>query len=298
MPLTPIRVRGKRNFPAVAKTKKRAMKDDAPSSKRRQLRPPKKSLMEREIPLEIMELIFHYSENVNFPRASPLLGRLLSGRQTLVATIIGAFSPTWDVTFGLSGGLIYPLGHPVAKAPAPPILPNKFPLGDIPGNTDFQVRMPNPLHTTKHANHPAQSAVLACGWATIEFILEAQELWALQSSRRRVSSLEAKGRVHPDDSQPDDPRKGGPGQFHAYACFASDFDRTDSLPSRMPNDAQRNQPSYLDVRPNVRIPDSLVTGPWDEEMVRRLVWLRRGGALLHESQTWEVISAILVVCEV
>lgn len=60
----------------------------------------KKSLLEREIPLEIMERFFILSENTNFPLCSPLLGRLLSGRQTLVATVIAAFGPTWEIGFG------------------------------------------------------------------------------------------------------------------------------------------------------------------------------------------------------
>lgn len=45
---------------------------------------------------------------------------------------------------------------------------------------------------------------------------------------------------------------------------------------------------FLDVHPRTIIPNHLITGPWDKEKIERLVWLRRGGAVLHESQSWEV----------
>ena len=139
MPLTPIRVRGKRKpRDTTTNPKKRTREEDAQnrayrSPKIRQLRVPKKSLLERELPLEIIELIFTYSENVNFPRSSPLLGRLLSGRQTLVGTVVAAFGPTWDATFGSAEGV----PHRFSKNPLE--VPAGFPIDEVPGNPNFQV---------------------------------------------------------------------------------------------------------------------------------------------------------------
>lgn len=36
--------------------------------------------------------------------------------------------------------------------------------------------------------------------------------------------------------------------------------------------------TYVDVASNVEIPQSLLLGPWTEEMTRHLYWLVKGGA--------------------
>lgn len=47
------------------------------------------------MPLEILEDIFMYSENINLVRASPLLGKFLSGLETRHAVFVYAFAPTF-----------------------------------------------------------------------------------------------------------------------------------------------------------------------------------------------------------
>jgi hypothetical protein len=102
MKLTPIKVRGKRttNAPKKRKMADLTIEDAVEPPRKFSKRRAKKCLLEREIPLEIMERFFILSENTNFPLCSPLLGRLLSGRHTLVATVIAAFGPTWEIGFG------------------------------------------------------------------------------------------------------------------------------------------------------------------------------------------------------
>lgn len=138
-------------------------------------------------------------------------------------------------------------------------------------------------------------------------ILEAQQKWARLFAGNRTYSHVCPAELERIEMHPpgitqglppgdDLPREfgtvhgevGGPGHFDAYACFDFDFNRVTDFPLAKPFDSMHHQVRFADVHPNVLIPEKLVTGPWDEEMVRRLVWLRRGGAILQESQTWEV----------
>lgn len=64
---------------------------------------PKASVLEKKVPLEIMEQLLWLSGNFNLPRASPRIGRLLSGQSTLEITFIRAFEPTWDDEWDIYG---------------------------------------------------------------------------------------------------------------------------------------------------------------------------------------------------
>jgi len=68
-----------------------------PAKKKKYSRGKRGSLLESILPLEVVELIFYHSENLNFPRSNPRLGLFLSGRSTLVKTLITAFSLTWEI---------------------------------------------------------------------------------------------------------------------------------------------------------------------------------------------------------
>jgi hypothetical protein len=101
MDLTPIRVRGKRRAQGelpLAPSLKRPK--DLGQKKQVRVRRPKASNIEKSMPLEVLERIFWFSENINLPRASPRLGTLLSGPSTLRETFLSAFGPTWEVWFG------------------------------------------------------------------------------------------------------------------------------------------------------------------------------------------------------
>ncbi|KAH6662212.1 hypothetical protein F5X68DRAFT_266220 [Plectosphaerella plurivora] len=331
MKLTPIKVRGKRTTMASKKRKMADLAlDEAPEPPRKYLkRRAKKSLLERQIPLEIMERFFILSENTNFPLCSPLLGRLLSGRHTLVAAVIAAFGPTWKIGFGFKyiedcwsfRGQASPTGNPVF-----------------------------------------QSAILECRWATVDLILEAQQQWGRSHFRpgqymhEHMPGFVLPGSYPPSEeatsawieTQPPfvNPVHYAPSKEILQAGdsdllipppdFGPDIQRvsqnspayrriaknaTTELPmlhyedgdimlsdvqALLEKDVQEIQESvekgsnnkswmiptmmdfYLDVHPRIIIPNHLVTGPWDEEKIRRLIWLRRGGAVLHESQSWEI----------
>lgn len=103
MDLTPIKVRGKRSAKGEAPLvtlAKRPKHSGEGKRKQAKVRCPRASNIEKSLPLEVLERIFWFSENLNFPRASPRLGALLSGTSTLRETFLSAFGPTWDVWFG------------------------------------------------------------------------------------------------------------------------------------------------------------------------------------------------------
>lgn len=113
MELTPINIRGKRrrrkgdpplppkSAPVSKKAKRERRIQRIMLKKQQKVKPRSQaSYLEKELPLEIIERIFWASENVNFARSSPRIGRLLSGPGTRRYTFVHAFGPTWDVWFG------------------------------------------------------------------------------------------------------------------------------------------------------------------------------------------------------
>ncbi|KAI5867570.1 hypothetical protein GGS23DRAFT_548891 [Durotheca rogersii] len=109
MKLTPIKGPAKRRrprsddpvvVPAQSRKRLKRKSESKPESVPQPAPKPKASLLESLIPLEIMERIFWESENVNLARASPLLGRFLSGESTRRGIVIAAFGPTWDFRYG------------------------------------------------------------------------------------------------------------------------------------------------------------------------------------------------------
>jgi len=112
MELTPVRVRRKRRqlkhfskgqVPSRS-TSPATPQDTQPAKKQRRDAPPTLSqtqiYLERVLPLELLERIFILSENPNFARSSPRIGRMLSSSAVLLDLVIAAFSPTWSTWFG------------------------------------------------------------------------------------------------------------------------------------------------------------------------------------------------------
>lgn len=98
------------------------------------------SLLEA-LPVEIIEHIFLYSLNLNFPRASPFLSRALSGEHIYRALILLAF---WDD----------PPSYPGSKA----IDRMMVPLDYVPLSLDERSRL--------------QEAVFKCKWCTVDRVRE------------------------------------------------------------------------------------------------------------------------------
>jgi hypothetical protein len=128
---------------------------DQPAQRRRKDRD---HLKLQHMPHHILEQIFLGSENVNFPRSTPLIGWRLSGCLTFVKLIAAALGPTWDQWFGcLKAQVVSYHGWNVdAKR--------------IAGNPNFQ------------------SAVFACRQMKVELILDAYDLWYASAGAGRPYS--------------------------------------------------------------------------------------------------------------
>jgi len=125
MKLTPVKVRGKgprkkawrppdpkrllkRNHEDVdnvdndnetQQRRKRREEEDEEKKKKRKTKPIGPPI--ERLPVEVLEMIFLTSQNLNFPRSSRRIGWLLSGKTTLNRLVERAFAPTWDAWFGV-----------------------------------------------------------------------------------------------------------------------------------------------------------------------------------------------------
>ncbi|GKT42495.1 uncharacterized protein ColSpa_02676 [Colletotrichum spaethianum] len=277
MQLTPIKVRGKRGKAPSSKTpvKQPAQKRTSRLSSR--LTSKRKSLLERQLPLEIIERIFVLSENLNFPRCSPLVGRLLSGRSTLVNLLIAAFHPTWDCWFGVHRRLVKTALKRGATEDLSRVWRHESFPEFFPGDPDLQ------------------SSVLASHWVNVDIVFDARQVWAWRFARNRWYSH---SHVGPKDEETDQvssldsphDRVGGFGHFDSRGCFDYDW-----LAYGL-NGSKPALDFYVDVHPKTIIPDGLITGPWTPEQQKLLFWLRRGGAKIQaEHQTWEANKQTLRV---
>ncbi|RCI14126.1 hypothetical protein L249_8271 [Ophiocordyceps polyrhachis-furcata BCC 54312] len=222
------------------------------------------------LPAELLESILLYSSNVSLPRASPVLGVKLSQRATLLRLFIWSFHDTWHQWFGI---------------------PAKQALHHVPQTQDEESI---PCQGDAHL----QSAVLQLPWVDIDFILQAQQTWADRYARDRW--YQHSSPWHHDDETINAHHAGGFAHFNARACFELDFQQAvkSSLPFR-----QWPEWRTQDVHPLARMPTSLITGPWNDEQLRRLFWLTRGGIMMdHKDRPvppWEVKLQCLenaVVC--
>ncbi|KAH6647065.1 hypothetical protein BKA67DRAFT_425405 [Truncatella angustata] len=265
MELTPIRIPGKRRRkgepPVVFHVPPRKDKHTAKRRKKPKVPKLKASYLEKKLPLEIMERILWMSENVNFAKSGARVGYLLSGESTRKETFVQAFGPTWDVWFGCvkNGDSTVVSYHDWQNDSA-----------RSGGSPDFQ----------------SQSALLQYSWVDINFILDCLDSWVYRFARNRFFQHQ-KLWGDPDSQHQLDDDSGDYGNFksarqyflHDYDAFCSNLD--DDLP---PPDLQ---PSWMEVHHETQIPDSLLTGPWDEDAMQKLFWLVRAGARLSADQTWE-----------
>ncbi|KAI0862850.1 hypothetical protein F4860DRAFT_99777 [Xylaria cubensis] len=276
MELTPIRVRGKRRAggeqPVVARPILKPFKKGQSQKKQAKDCRPKASEIERSMPLEILERIFWLSENVNLPRAGPRLGRLLSGLSTLRETFITAFGPTWEVWFGCvdGRGTGFPAVHSYAGW--------EEDADRFGGNPSFQTDL------------------LACSWTTIDMILDCRDIWVRRHARTRSFQYSPLW-GHPiepssytsfsDAAGISDIKEARSSFYHDYNAFRNiEHLSTDSETDKYIS--ERNPSTWIEVHRNTKIPDDLLTGPWDEGSLQKFFWLVQAGARLSSGQTWEI----------
>ncbi|RSL43200.1 hypothetical protein CEP53_011818 [Fusarium sp. AF-6] len=264
MGLTPIRIRGKRKAPSGSKPSKLRpnppMDDNEPSPKKmkRSLsnviasRPLRGRPTLQSLPTEVLEIIFLYSGSLSLPRSSSIIGAKLSGRATLLRHFMWTFHDTWIDWFGI------------------PVDCNT-PRENVGGDPRLQ------------------SEVFELPWVKIDFILQAQQTWADTHAKDRYYEHclpKTDSDKRPLTHTSDHPIQGHKGGFNARQCFEADYQVVSSWEPTKDVDCW----AQCDVHPDFRAPRSLITGPWDEEKLRRLFWLRRAGWAFHwdgESVDWE-----------
>jgi hypothetical protein len=121
----------------------------------------------------------------------------------------------------------------------------------------------------------------------MDFILQAQHTWATACARGRWYEHCRTFTEGPEFCHHS--LEGGFGHFDSRECFEADYQQALLLPAI----GARHLPfAHREVHPSTRIPTSLITGPWSEEQLRRLFWLKRGGAMVDEDMydqvPWEV----------
>ncbi|KAJ2988097.1 hypothetical protein NUW58_g4153 [Xylaria curta] len=245
-------VRGKRRAGEQrldARPPKRVNKNGS-QKKQAKVRRPKASNIEKSMPLEILERIFWLSENVNFPRAAPRLGRLLSGPSTLRETFLSAFGPRGS--FGWEDDLDRFGGNPGFQTD---ILACSWATIDVILNCrDIWVR--------RHArNLPFQYFPL---WG------DPMSPSPYMGSGVTVGISEIKeARCY---------------FYHDYNAFRN-IERQSAYSGYL---TERNPNTWIDVHRSTEIPDDLIVGPWDEGSLQKFFWLVQAGARLSSGQTWEV----------
>ncbi|ODA78581.1 hypothetical protein RJ55_05963 [Drechmeria coniospora] len=267
MTLTPVHVRGKRK--SSAKTAVPLILQRPERKKRRTIgsvvasRAARPRLTLDSLPSEVLELILLYSSSLSLPRASPVIGIKLSHPATLLRQFIWAFHDTWQQGFGI------PVSQPVHYVPGE----EEVPKG--------QSKIPC------HGDHQLQTAILELPWVKIDFILQAQQIWADRYAHDRWYT-----HCTPwldQFSSRDHSREGGFAHFDSRRCFEADYQQALKWPSFFVEPTTWHS---QDVHPLTRMPIHLITGPWDDEKLRRLFWLTRGGITYDaDGQTlppWEV----------
>ncbi|POR38779.1 Uncharacterized protein TPAR_01029 [Tolypocladium paradoxum] len=262
MTLTPVRIRGKRKAssiktPTTLAPQPRKMKRSLASVVAS--RSTRRRATLESLPSEMLESILLYSTNLSLPRASPVIGSKLSDRATLLRLFIWAFHETWQQWFGI------PASQPICHVP----------------------QVASVQQVQCQGDHALQSAMLEMPWAKIDFILQAQQAWADRYARDRWYQHSIPWQEDPGDLGHHD--IGGFSHFNARECFEMDFQQALKWPPFFVESVKWNT---QEVHPLARMPTDLITGPWDDEKLRRLFWLSRGGIKVDGGEQtlppWEV----------
>ena len=148
---------------------------------------------------------------------------------------------------------------------------------------------------------------MACSWAKLPLILDAYQTWGRRHAKdtrllhdvwwaNRTISLSHHRHLRAETTARDGLPERTCGVESVKECFENDYlsFRQRWISDGRPPWCRFSYSSARDIHFLTRIPDSLLVGPWDDEMLRRLFWLLRAGARLSESQSVEVCFFNLV----
>lgn len=204
-----------------------------------------------QLPTEILEQIFLLSENLNFPRSSHRIGFNLSAPGLFLELTVGAFTPTWELWLGC----------------------RKQDVKSYYGYLDDHERF--------GGNPDFQSDVLACRWMNLTLIKNAQQVFLRRCKipappfREPVADEtdESTGRGSLSLEQLDQDLKVL--QIH---CQSEDFYGRFGPNAQDTIFSLYSVGSYMEMHPMTRIPNHLLTGPFDDwERIKLLFWMIRSG---------------------
>lgn len=263
MYLTPIKVRGK-GAPATRRVSSQPPSKPGEDGDNESVTSAKKPIVKKapieRLPLEILEQIFLDSSELNFPRSSLRIGYMLSSRSCLLRLVISVFAPTWSDSLGKS----------IRALPIYLWDSKRVPI-DFAGDPKLQ------------------SDILACKWATMDIITGALQVWLLRNGRDYLcdhseTPPQADNIIIP--AQSPSGHNAARAYKHAteslHECFEFSFRRFATLQSHF------EFSTYGEVHPAIRIPDALLAGPFDLDMIKKLYWLSRSLIKVKGDQSWEL----------
>lgn len=135
-----------------------------------------------------------------------------------------------------------------------------------------------------------QSSVLACTWVNTAVILEAQQKWYRKNggpgNLPRHLKPPIPPSIRPSLENVDD----------VVLLFQRDWERFESscanlstkqlAPHSIRHPPPRQTLRYMELHPLTKIPERLITGPFDWEVAKTTFWFVRGGATTKPGQTW------------
>ena len=68
-------------------------------------------------------------------------------------------------------------------------------------------------------------------------------------------------------------------------CFEDDFEEFSNYFSSFPSNDKLSNARYMHVASETEIPQSLLSGPWTEDMIRHLFWLVKAGAQINSTSS-------------
>ncbi|RYP66978.1 hypothetical protein DL771_007474 [Monosporascus sp. 5C6A] len=264
MELTPIHIPGKRRRkgepPPSRKPKRTKENHQKKALAKTSKEPARKGSYIENMPLEILETIFLYAENINLARASPLIGSMLSGISTRRWVFIHAFAPTW-CREGLHGENLLEWD-------------------------------PNPAHQSALLEYSWANMrfIAECFERCVRQypdIMASHDIFGdlvdeeEDGSGNGVAEVAAPGEADEIGAEETDVTAAERCFLRHYAAFRDGERVVDTaLLTRSDRVAM--------VETDTRIPDALLAGPWDEEALKKLYWLVRAGARVQDDQTWEL----------
>jgi len=211
-----------------------------------------------KLPTELIENIFLFSMNLDLPRASPIICGKLSSEHVYVRTVIAGFNDSW-----LRG------------------------YNDVMDGEDKLIDADAEIEESSY-----QSAILRCRWATISVLIRAEDTWFKRMLRLRNGKLPSNEVIVPAYADitpfPYEKLKIEQERYQSdliadyfeqdFARFFREAEKKDGLTRYHRLWPNWTSPTTFPMCGQTQIPEYLLKGPWNMEMVKHLFYVVLRGA--------------------